>query len=254
MSRIPLLLIVLALALGALGCSTYAHVKRGGVDVHTFGIDGTNAHLVAKGGATILVDSGYEKNAEALDRQIRAAGFDPAKLKAIILTHGHADHAGGALHFQQAYGTRVLAGTGDRRMLAAGANERLCPTGFLGQVRKDEDQAATFTTTAADPWIEAPTPLGPLTGIEGVVAPLPGHTDGSLVVMVGEAVFAGDLFRGSIVGSSAATHFYMCDLAQNRRSIDTLLHTLAPQGQTFFVGHFGPVSRGAVASHFDREP
>jgi hydroxyacylglutathione hydrolase len=244
-------LILVALSLALLGCATTTRFSRGGVDVHTFTIDATNVHLVSKGDAAILVDSGYEKNAQALDERIRKAGFDPRNIKAIVLTHGHADHAGGARYFQQAYGTPVLAGVGDQKMLAAGANEPLCPTGFLGLVRQTEDQAATFGSTAADRWVEAPTDLKEIAGIDGTVAPLPGHTDGSLVVVVGESVFAGDLLRGSLVGSSAATHLFMCDLARNQRNVDTVLHKLAPRGQTFFVGHFGPVSRASVASHFD---
>jgi glyoxylase-like metal-dependent hydrolase (beta-lactamase superfamily II) len=89
-----------------------------------------------------------------------------------------------------------------------------------------------------------------LAGLEGRVIALPGHTRGSLVVTVGDAVFVGDLFRGSLLGSGAETHFYMCDVEGNRRDVARLLHEIAPHGQTFFVGHFGPVDRVSVAEHF----
>lgn len=247
-------LIATAILSAPLGCASYARVEHGGVSVHTFTLSDTNAHLVKKGAATILIDAGYEKNAEDLDEMIRKKGFDPSALKAIVLTHGHADHAGGARWFQKHYMTPVIAGAADRKMLGEGANEKLCPTGFLGLVRQTEDQAATFTPLLADLWVDKDTPLAPMTGIEGTVMPLPGHTGGSLVVTIGEHVFAGDLFRGSLVGSGAGTHLYMCDLAANRRAVDALLHTLAPRGKTFFVGHFGPVARASVASHFDMKP
>ncbi|MEO1574903.1 MAG: hypothetical protein AAFU65_08075, partial [Pseudomonadota bacterium] len=46
----------------------------------------------------------------------------------------------------------------------------------------------------------------------GEIVRLPGHTEGSLVAVVGETAFVGDLLRGSVTGTAARTHFYMCDL------------------------------------------
>jgi glyoxylase-like metal-dependent hydrolase (beta-lactamase superfamily II) len=78
--------------------------------------------------------------------------------------------------------------------------------------------------------------------------PLPGHTRGSLVVVIGSAAFVGDLFRGAVVGSSAETHFYMCDLDDNQRDIRWLLDTF-PNATVFFTGHSGPVSREALETY-----
>ena len=64
------------------------------------------------------------------------------------------------------------------------------------------------------------------------------------------AALVGDLFRGAIAGSSAELHFYMCDLAGNRRDVRAVLERIAPSATVFFPGHFGPVSREAVAEKF----
>jgi glyoxylase-like metal-dependent hydrolase (beta-lactamase superfamily II) len=66
-----------------------------------------------------------------------------------------------------------------------------------------------------------------------------------VVVEVGGALFVGDLFRGSIIGRRAHTHFYMCDLQDNADDIDALLQ-IVPDATVFFPGHFGPVRRSAV--------
>ena len=221
-----------------------------GLEVRTLVREYTNAHLVVQGQRYLLVDAGLAEEAERLDNDLREEGFDPAKLGAIILTHGHADHAGGALYFQQRYGTRIIAGR-DEQMMAVGHNDTLCPTDSRAKKRLPEDQAATYSPTRADLVIEAATPLGPLTGLEGQILPLPGHTAGSLVVQVGDAVFVGDLFRGAILGSTAERHFYMCDLEDNRQDLAHLLLNLAPSAQLFFPGHFGPLTRQAVQALLD---
>jgi glyoxylase-like metal-dependent hydrolase (beta-lactamase superfamily II) len=118
----------------------------------------------------------------------------------------------------------------------------------MAEQRAEGDHGETYTPFKADHWVEDGVDLRALWGVPASLVPVPGHTDGSLVVVVGEAAFVGDLFRGGIVGGGVETHFYMCDLDDNRRDIAALLEAW-PQVKTFFPGHFGPVSRGAVEAY-----
>lgn len=247
MRRHRLALALLAL-LALVGCGTAHDLRRvGGIAVHTFHRDNANVHVVVRGRSAIMIDSGYERNARELDDAMRAAGLDPAEVSLVVLSHGHADHAGGARYFQQRYGARVLAGRGDAPMLATGRNQPLCPTGLIGSLRRSGDEGTRYTPTDAT-LVDDSLSLAPTTGIEGRVVVLPGHTPGSTVVVIGEAAFVGDLFRGGIVGDTAETHFYMCDLDDNRRDIRALLDRIAPAATVFFTGHFGPVDRAEVES------
>ena len=166
---------------------------------------------------------------------------------AVIVTHGHTDHAGGAAILRQGTGATVYAGEGEKAMLSSGRNDRLCPTDARAGKNLEEHQSSTYTGFEADVWISAPTSLEASTGIDAHLVPLPGHTQGSLVMVAGEWAFVGDLFRGAIVGSSAETHFYMCDLEDNVADIEWLLARY-PRVNTFFTGHFGPVSRDSVVA------
>jgi hydroxyacylglutathione hydrolase len=238
----------LAIAVG--GCA-HGHTQMqlaDGVTVHTFRRAYANAHVVTRGKDAFLFDAGLAQNASVLASDMKAAGIEPRSLRAVIVSHGHADHAGGAGYFKKEFGVPTVAGVGDDGMLRSGQNDKLCPTTNMTQVK--EDQEARYAPTVADILVRESQPLEAITGIPGQILVLPGHTPGSLVINLGDAALVGDLFRGAILTSSAEVHFYMCDLEGNRRDIKTLLNQLTPSASVFFPGHFGPVKRAAVVEKF----
>ena len=52
-----------------------------------------NATLIDTGRACLLIDNGF--SAKELLARLRAVGVDPARIRALLLTHEHNDHAGG---------------------------------------------------------------------------------------------------------------------------------------------------------------
>ncbi len=210
-----------------------------------------NVAVVRGPAGAIIVDSGYARDAERIGAAIEAAGVRPDDVRAVIVTHGHGDHAGGAPHLAERFNAEIWAGAGDRDLLAAGTNvsatqPELCARGLIAKLRVSGDAAATYPSISADIWVDQTVSLEPLIGAPGSVIPLPGHTDGSLIVVAGSFAFVGDLFRGCALGRCAALHLYMCDLDDNRRDIAALLDVHAPDAVRFFTGHFGPLDRPAV--------
>ena len=102
-----------------------------------------------------------------------------------------------------------------------------------------------------DDVVREPTTLAPW-GVDGQVLPMPGHTAGSIVVVLGNhAAFVGDEMLGGAFGAifphSPREHYYQADPAKNRANIQKLL---AMGVETFYLGHGGPVARKDVVEAF----
>lgn len=66
-----------------------------------------NAALIELGGAVVLVDAGL--SARELGRRVAAAGVEPRRIDAVLLSHEHEDHSRGAAHFSRAHGVPVFS-------------------------------------------------------------------------------------------------------------------------------------------------
>lgn len=66
-----------------------------------------NAILVRNGATTVLVDDGFAP--KTLISRLQQANVAPEDISAILLTHEHADHAGGARAFARRFGIPVIA-------------------------------------------------------------------------------------------------------------------------------------------------
>ena len=65
--------------------------------------------LIPTSDGLILVDTAQEPYVDHVVENIRMAGFDPADIRYILISHGHLDHYGGAGKIQALSGARVAA-------------------------------------------------------------------------------------------------------------------------------------------------
>jgi glyoxylase-like metal-dependent hydrolase (beta-lactamase superfamily II) len=68
----------------------------------------SNWLIVRDASGFLLIDGGYPADRDAVLESVRELGLDPADAKAMLITHGHVDHAGSAGYFSQTFGTPVL--------------------------------------------------------------------------------------------------------------------------------------------------
>lgn len=215
--------------------------------VKTFSKDFINVHAVSVNEKIILIDSGMQGFEADIESFLAENEIDPFSISALILTHGHHDHAGTAAYFQKKFGIPIIAGRGDRGAYETGKNNTLCPTGAFANFRHGMDQKGRFPPFSPDIWVDNSLDLESFIDVKGEVYSLPSHTFGSLVIVIDEIALVGDLFRGGILFKQhAATHFYQCNLTAVNNDIERILTDLAPNAKTFFPSHLGPIKREAV--------
>jgi len=133
----------------------------------------------------VVVDPGGDVDhiREALDK-------NGVTVEAIWLTHGHIDHAGGAMDLKEALGVEIIGPHKADKMLLDGLEEQARMFGLPDTVRN----------VTPDRWLEEGDVLS-FAGHEFEVLHCPGHAPGHVVFYNRTAGFAhvGDvLFRGSI--------------------------------------------------------
>lgn len=139
-------------------------------NVYTMGRRGTVVYAITTSDGIILIDSGYADQLDSvLLPDMQKLGLDPAKVKYILLGHGHGDHFGGARYFQEHFGTHVVLSAADWDLL---------------QPKPDAAKKASKKGPPVDP------PARDIVAAEGQAITLgdekvtpvsiPGHTPGSL--------------------------------------------------------------------------
>jgi len=76
-------------------------------NVFYVGLETVAAYLVPTSEGLILIDTTYADTADIVIDNVRKLGQDPARIKYILITHGHPDHAGGATRIKELTGARV---------------------------------------------------------------------------------------------------------------------------------------------------
>jgi metallo-beta-lactamase class B len=83
-------------------------------NVYAIGNAGLVAYVIVTSDGLLMIDSSRPNSLETqLLPGFQKLGLDPAKVKMVLITHGHADHFGGAAYFQEHYGSHVYVARED---------------------------------------------------------------------------------------------------------------------------------------------
>ncbi len=167
------------------------------VQVHRLPLGITNCYLIKEQGL-VLVDAGPPQKAEQLMKKLQALSIDPKDISLIVITHAHWDHIGSLSAWKRLSGCKVAVNHREKEWVekALKPQPRVLNVWGISMTLFSRVLASLypFSGMPVDVTLEdSGTSLEPF-GISGRVLHTPGHTRGSMSVLLdtGDA-FVGDL-------------------------------------------------------------
>ncbi len=154
------------------------------------------AYAVETSDGLVLIDTGMDRSAGAVKHQLEWLGLDWRRVRAILLTHGHGDHVGGAKNLRAATGAKVYIGSGDAAIVRAGGPREA----FFSAVPMLGTDSPDPTTVDVEIGSDQIITVG---DVRFQALTTPGHTPGSIVYLMergGKQV----LFSGDVIWSLTA--------------------------------------------------
>ncbi|MGQ9620530.1 MAG: MBL fold metallo-hydrolase [Bacteroidales bacterium] len=162
-------------------------------DILSFRLGITNTYLLRGTKGIVMIDAGNPGKIKAFKRSLSKLYILPGDIKLIILTHSHFDHAGSAKEIQEFTGANLLMHESEKRALEEG--RFFIPEGVTTWGKISAALFLPFVKRISFPLPRIDIVTGDedflLTGfgIDGTVVHTPGHTQGSISVLLrtGEA-------------------------------------------------------------------
>ena len=188
--------------------------------------------IIPSPGGAVLIDAGLDEKAPDIIAALRRKGLLPESVRAILITHGHGDHFGGAIAFPHA---RVLADKGDIPLIM---NQKK-PAGIAQSI------FSKMSPPKAPPKKIEALPDGDSITVDGLtfgIIRLPGHSPGSVAYLFGNILFSGDALMGRGDSVMPPPFFTSADPEQSKKALAALVRapfSIIANGHTgaVFDGH-----------------
>ena len=220
--------------------------------IRRISLEKASAFLVYRPEEAILVDSGNSGSEEKILDTLGRAGLEPPMLKLLILTHAHFDHAGSARKLKELTGCKIMVHHSEAELLKVGFTT--IPNGtrwkakllvLLGRIFAR--RIGKYPGAEPDLLVEDSYDLQEF-GFTGRVIHTPGHTYGSVVVLMEH----GELFAGdTLFGVEGKQHFppFAEDLPALGRSWEQIR---ALPVKTIYPAHGRYFSSESFLAEYDR--
>ncbi len=207
----------------------------------------TNSYLIKSKG-TILVDGGFPTNQKKLEKILKNILDDPFEIQLIIVTHGHFDHIGNLKTLVDMTDAKILIHEEDRsglegRVISLPPGRTLW--GKIGNPIVNNIGVRFIKSELVDADIILKKNEYNLQdyGIPGSVIHTPGHTEGSLSVLLetGDAIVGDLTMNAFFLCLKPRPSVFTCNISKLRDSWDNLIMNGA---KMIYPGHGGsfPIS------------
>ncbi len=204
-----------------------------------------NSFIIDGDEGVTLVDAGYPKQADAIVEALDRLGRSLDDVTTLIITHGHADHYGGAAVLARGSGATVVASSVDAPVIEGARSDPPPPVferfPFLKPILRImpdvEHLPVTHTVTE-----------GPLAVAEDLrVVATPGHTDGHISLLLERG--GGVLFVGDAATRNRRGEVRRGFMNRQEKVFDASLQRLATLTfDTAVFGHSAPLTGNASAA------
>ncbi len=213
----------------------------------------SNVFLLSRDDRCILVDTSSKHNWKNLEKKLNALPIFKGKLSALILTHVHYDHVENSARIREKYGVKIIVNEIESGLLESGRNaylEGAVPvTKFIFHLLHGEKLwgKLKYEPCKFDIVVQNQYDLSGF-GCNAYILHTPGHTDGSMsvvvddeIAIVGDALFG--VFRNSVFSPWAANADLMI------KSWKILLDTGC---KLFLPSHGRPRDRQTLAKQYEK--
>lgn len=211
---------------------------------------GATSAFVVRDRNVLIVDTGNPGDETAILAAMKQAGIRRDEVSLILITHGHPENYGSAAALRELTGAPVAVHEADAGAVRLGPGGLRFPARVvpgLSRFARGRKFLPGSVGVEPDIIIEGIADLGAF-GIRGRIVPTPGHTPGSVSVLVaGGTAIVGDLLSPLFPGGRPGLPFRLDDPAAARRS---LLDLLAFGPELVYAAHGGPWRGAAVLRRF----
>lgn len=202
-----------------------------------------NTAYIIKDKGAVLFDASYKGCAAAFTKLLSASGIAPGEIKLIILSHGDFDHAGGAKELKELTGAKIVMHEKDRDNLEQSIfhwPQGVTPWGKFSRAlfKPMLKKKVAFPPVKVDIAVDDRGFSLKEYGIQGKVVYTPGHTYGSISVILE----SGEAFVGCLAHNrppfalKPKLPIYAMDIEMIKRSWKVVIDQGA---RTIYPGH-GP--------------
>src|SRR5947209_5067556 len=178
---------------------------------------GANIGVIAHEGRCLIIDSGMDKDAgRDILKQVKKLGLTPT---ALLVTHAHADHFGGAHYLIQQTGLKVYATRVEAAVMSGPILEPLYLFSGAQPPRELQHKFLLAKPCLANTILQGDEQV--VDHIPVQVISLPGHSTEQVGVAFGDTLFAGDTFLVPEILDKHRIPFYT-DMQAGLRTLTTL--------------------------------